>query len=236
MTARRKVEILAEVALLDLLFEVLVRRRDHAHVDVHRLRRSQPLDLALLQHAQHLGLRLQAHVADFVEEDGAAIRLLELAHLPLGGARERSLFVAEQLRLDEVFGNRGAVDLHEALAAPRAQAMNRPRDELLADAALALQQHGRVRRCGLANRLFHLSQGRAVADHLVLRVDFLPKRTVGGLGAMARQLLLDALEQHRLRKRLLDEPGGALVARLEGILRRAVARHHHDGHRGIARP
>ena len=179
-----EVQILAEVALLDFCLEVLVRRRDHAHVDVDRLRRSQPLDLAFLKHAQHFGLRLQAHVADFVEEDRAAVGLLELPDLPLGGAGERALLVAEQLRLDELFRNRRAVDLHEALAAARADAMDRARDELLADAALALQQHGRVRRarlCRIASSTF--AQRRAVADHLIFRVDFLPQRAICRLRA-----------------------------------------------------
>src|SRR6266480_162094 len=45
-----------------------------------------------------------------------------------------------------VFGNRGAVHLHEALARAEAVAMDRPRHELLADAAFARDEHGRVGR------------------------------------------------------------------------------------------
>ena len=97
-----EVEILAEVPLLDLFLEVLVGRGDDADVDLDRPRRPEPLDLALLQDAQHLGLRLGAHVADFVEEDRAAVGLLELADLLLGRAGERPLLVAEQLRLDQL--------------------------------------------------------------------------------------------------------------------------------------
>ena len=73
----------------------------------------------------------------------------------------------------------------------------------------------------------------AVADHLILRVDFLPQRAIRGFGAIAGELLLDPLEQNRLGERLLDESGRALVARLEGVLRRAVPRHHHDRHGGV---
>ena len=118
--AQPEVEILAEPALRDFLFEVLVRRRNDADVDLDRPRRSEPLDFAFLQHAQHLGLRLGAHVADFVEEDRAAVGHLELADLLLGRAGERAALVAEELRLDQLFGNRRAVDLHEPLL--RAQA------------------------------------------------------------------------------------------------------------------
>ena len=51
--------------------------------------------------------------------------------------------------------------------------------------------------------------------------------------AIALELFLDPLEQNRLGERFLDEAGRAFVARLEGVLRRAVARHHHDGHFGM---
>src|SRR5579871_185143 len=108
-----EVEILAEAAFLDLLLEVLVRRRDDAHVDLDRPRRSEPFDFALLQHAQHFRLRLRAHVADFVEEDRPAVGLLELADLLLGRAGERAFLVAEQLRLDQLLWNRRTVHLHE---------------------------------------------------------------------------------------------------------------------------
>ena len=141
--------------------------------------------------------------------------------------------MAEQLRLDEVFGNRRAIHLHEPLAAARAEPVNGPRHELFAHAALPLQEHRRVRRRRLADRFFHFLQSRAVADHLILRVDFLPQRAIGRISAIALELFLDPLEQNRLGERFLDEPRRALVARLKGVLRRAVARHHHHGDFGM---
>ena len=119
-----------------------------------------------------------AHVADFVEEDRAAVGLLELADLLLGRAGERSLLVAEQLGLDQLLGNGRAVDLDEALAAAQAVAVDGARDELLADAALALDQHRRVGRRGAADRGHHLLQRGAVADHLVADFDRLLERSV----------------------------------------------------------
>ena len=70
----------------------------------------------LLQHAQHLGLRLQAHVADFVEENRAAVGHLELAAAIRDRAGERAPHMAEQLALDQLLGNRGAVDFDERAA------------------------------------------------------------------------------------------------------------------------
>ena len=56
---------------------------------------------------------LGAHVADFVEEQRAAVGLLEPADALLVRAGERALLVAEQLRLEQVLLQRRAVHLHE---------------------------------------------------------------------------------------------------------------------------
>jgi hypothetical protein len=108
--------------------------------------------------------------------------------------------------------------------------MNRSSHKLLADAALTLQQHGRMRGRGLPDRFVDLSQGRTVAHHLILRIDFLPQRAIRGLGTIPGELFLDALQENRLGEWLLNEAGRALVACFEGVLRSAVPRHHDDGY------
>ena len=62
-------------------FEVDVGGGDDPHVDAARPRRSDALEFPLLQHAQQLGLELGLQIADFVEEDRAAVSQLE-APLP----------------------------------------------------------------------------------------------------------------------------------------------------------
>ena len=63
-------------------------------------------ELALLQHAQQPGLRLGRHVADLVEEQRAAGRLLEPARRALDRAGEGAALVAEQLALDQLARDR----------------------------------------------------------------------------------------------------------------------------------
>ena len=77
------------------------------------------LELALLQHAQQLGLHRRRDVADLVEEQRAAVGELEAAELALDGAGERALLVAEQLALEQRLGERAAVDLDERAARAR---------------------------------------------------------------------------------------------------------------------
>ena len=70
-------EVLAEAARLRLGGEVAVRRRDDADVDLDVLRVAEAADRLLLQHAQQLHLEVERQLADLVEEERAAVGLLE---------------------------------------------------------------------------------------------------------------------------------------------------------------
>ena len=73
------IQVLAELAGLDHRGGVLVGGADDAHVDRDAVASADALDDAVLQEAQQLRLQGQRHVADLVEEDRAAVGLLELA-------------------------------------------------------------------------------------------------------------------------------------------------------------
>jgi putative protease len=75
-------------------------------------------------------LRYHAHVADLVEKERAAVRLLELAPSHLGGPGEGTSLVAEQLALDELLRNGGAVDLDERRLGTLAVLVQRASDKL----------------------------------------------------------------------------------------------------------
>ena len=107
------VEILAKLSVADELPEVLVGRRQDAHVDLDEHVAADRLDLALLDHAQQLVLHLGRDVADLVEEERAARRLAEQAAPRPLRAGEGALLVAEQLRLDQRRRQRRAVEGHE---------------------------------------------------------------------------------------------------------------------------
>src|SRR5262245_34972045 len=146
-------EILAERFLRDLLFEVPMRGGDDAHVDVDRLRTSEPLDLTFFEHAQQLDLHVRWQIADLVEKDRGIVSQLEASDLPGERTGEGTLFTAEPLTLDERARNRRAVDAHHHPPPARAHVVNLRRDELLAGAGLAEQQHGRIGGCHLPRLL-----------------------------------------------------------------------------------
>ena len=177
----------------------------------------------LLQRAQHLGLRLQAHVGDLVEEDRAAVGGLEAAAPIADRAGEGALHVAEQLALDQLFGDRGAVDLDERPAAAAAEGVDAARDQLLAGAVLAVDQHAAVGRRGHRDLLAQLAHGVALADHHQPPIDGGPQRAVLGLELALAQRV--AHDEHGLleRQRLLDEVEGAHLDGAHGGLDVAVA-------------
>ena len=114
-----EIEIFAKPARGDRCFEVLVGGRDDAGFEVLRLQPADPGKLALLEHAQQLGLQLQRQIADLVQEHRALAGGFELAGAPLGRAGEGAALVAEQFALDQAVRDSRAVDRDERLA-PRA--------------------------------------------------------------------------------------------------------------------
>ena len=138
------VEVLAEGAVLHHLLERAIGGGDHAHVhlDVHR-----PADSpkgAGLQHPQQLHLQLRREFRDLVQEDGAPVGDLEQPVLEADRAGVGALLVPEQLALEQVLVQRGAVHHHERLARAAALPVHGTRHQLLARAALAPDEHGRV--------------------------------------------------------------------------------------------
>ena len=138
--------------------EIAIGGGDQARVGADGARTAQPLELALLQHAQQLGLQLQRNLAHLVQEHGAAMRQLEAADALRDGAGERALLVAEHLAFQQAGGNGGAVQLDEGALPARAEVVDGARQQFLAGAGLAVDQH---RGIGGRHRLHLLQNGLA---------------------------------------------------------------------------
>ncbi len=190
----------------------------------------------LLQHAQNFGLNRRAHIADFVEEQAAAVGLLESADaLPIG-AGEGALLVTEELGLEQGLRQRGAVHLDEVARGAQRVVMDRAGDQLLAGSRLAANQHGRVALGHLADDTKHALQWPAGADdaieivNIVLRVS-----QVIELVAHPPHLerLLD-LHFHLFDlERLLHVVERADLHRFNGCVHRTERRHQDDRGRGV---
>src|SRR5438874_700569 len=83
---------------------------DAAHVHLHADAAADALERALLEHAQQLGLERRRDLADLVQQQRPAVGQLEAAAAHPVGAGEGALLVAEQLALQQVLRQGGAVD------------------------------------------------------------------------------------------------------------------------------
>ena len=124
-------------------------------------------DLPLLERPEELALEGQRELADLVQEQGAAVGHLDQPRLRLDSAREGTLLVAEQLGLQELLGQRGAVDGHERLGGALAVGVDGPRDELLARPGLAQDEDVGLRPRRLLDQLEDAHHGRAAPDDVL---------------------------------------------------------------------
>src|SRR4051794_21700336 len=102
-------KILAEFAFGNEFFKIAMGCDQHSDINCDRLVAADAFDLTFLEHPQQLGLHGKRHVADFIEEESAAMRLLKLADVAIRSTSERPLFVAEEFGLDQFGRNSGAI-------------------------------------------------------------------------------------------------------------------------------
>jgi hypothetical protein len=139
-------QIFAEPSGLDFSHQIAIGRGDDAHVDagVHAIG-ADALQFAGFEEPQQDCLHARAHLADFVEKDGAVGRRLEDAGLVADCVGEAAAHVAEELGLEQRFGQAGAIDGGHRGETAAAAVMNHPRHEVLADAGLTGDEDLRVR-------------------------------------------------------------------------------------------
>ncbi len=149
------------------------------------------------------------------------MRELEAADARLRRPGERALDVTEQLGLGQALGNRRRVERDEGLVPARAVVVNRPRNELLARAGLALDQDRAVHRRDELEGREDMVHRRAAAD------DAIEAETIVQPGPQLRVLVpetafADAGVQHLRQldelKRLDQEVDGAALDRLDRVL------------------
>src|SRR3546814_12132413 len=92
------------VPVTSLFRSIAVGGGQQADVHLDRLAAADTVDLARLDGAQQLGLQARMHFGDVVEQQGAAVGLLELADAARHGSGEGALFVPEKLRLQQTTG------------------------------------------------------------------------------------------------------------------------------------
>jgi hypothetical protein len=230
-------QVAAEAPRLDLRLQVAVGGGDDAHIDLHRRVAAHRTHLAVLEHAQELPLEPDAHVADLVEEERAAVGLLEQAAFGHVRAGEGASHVAEELALEQALRDRRAVDRDEGPRGARSGEVDRPGDDLLASPALAGDEHRAPAVGDLADQGEDLPHRGARAEQIAERgglVDRAAQPPVLLLERTALEGLLEHDQQRVLLERLGEVVAGARTHRLDRRVDAAEGGHQHDGGVGPA--
>ena len=109
-----------------------------AYVHLQLLHSPQMHEAAILQDTQYLRLRLHAHGANLIKEQGAAIRDLEQAFLRGDSAGERALHMSKECRFEQVRRHRPSIYRDKCPIFARRVRMDSFRDQLFTGPTLAL--------------------------------------------------------------------------------------------------
>ena len=159
------IEIFTKLVGTNQFMQVLVGGTQHAHIHRNFLAATDTLNDALLQEAQQLGLQRRGHIADLVQEQRATGRGFDLARCLPGRTGKGAFFIAEQLALQQVLGNRSTVNGDKASFLSLAQLMQRLGHQLLTGTRLAQDQHRGIRRRDLFHRAADLQHAGTASDH-----------------------------------------------------------------------
>src|SRR5690606_16390349 len=89
-------QVLAEQVLADQRLQVLVGGRNNADIHLDGHMSSDPVELSVGEHSQQTCLGFCRHVSDLIQEQCAAVGLLEAAGALRGGTGEGAFLVTEQ--------------------------------------------------------------------------------------------------------------------------------------------
>src|SRR5436309_5045627 len=134
------IQILEEQAFANPCFQVLIGRGDDTDTRANRLMAANPIESSVRQYTQQACLQLGRHIADLIQEQGAAFGLLEATPSQSLRPRESTTLVPEELRFQKVFWHRRSIYCDEWLVCARAMAVQRSRHEFLACSGLAGDQ------------------------------------------------------------------------------------------------
>jgi hypothetical protein len=103
-----------------------------------------PDEGTVLQHLEQFGLDREIQTADLIQKQGTVMRLLDAAEFGRHGACERSLFIAKQLSFEQGVRDSGAAYFDQGASGTHRERVQEANADLLAGAALALDQNGDV--------------------------------------------------------------------------------------------
>src|SRR6266403_5795234 len=160
------IEIFAKMARRCFLLQVAIGRRDGPHVRHACAVLPDALVSLLLQDTEEFALHLQRNFADFVQENGSALRCFKASRAVFDCAGEGASDVSEEFAFKKLSWNGSAIDPDKRLVFALAAVVDFSRDQLFAGARLTRNEHRSLRWRDQINLLDDLAQGGALADEL----------------------------------------------------------------------
>src|SRR5262250_522751 len=161
----------------------MMRGGDQANIDLVRVVAAKPLEFLLLQDPQQFCLEFERNVPDLVEKERPLVRQFEASSFLGDPPRNSSLFVPEELALQEAERDRGTIQLDEGSLPAPAQIVDGARNEFFAGSRLPQDQDARIRGSDHGHQAQSGLQGGAVADDSPkLRTKFLFE--IGSVGRL----------------------------------------------------
>ncbi len=177
---------------------------------------------------------MRTSILRVVEKQGAAMSRFEAADAQLGGAGERAGFGTEELRLQELIGERPGVDLHEGLVLPSGVGLDDLGQFFFAGAIGSRDEHGYVSRSDVHGERAELVHCTALVDQasqVEPLGELLPSarfsRAVGIVFALCcapGQQVAHVQYQLGVVPRLADVVGGAFFDQFDRALQRGPSR------------
>src|SRR3954465_14674172 len=159
-----EIQVTAEHALGDILFEVAICGRNHADIHLDRLATADALKRVTFEHTQELGLNLRAHLADFVKHERSLVGRFELAYLALRRSGECTFFMTKQFAFQQGLRKCRAIETTKWRFFSRARKMYCSSHKFLADPAFATNEYRRPAGCGARGFARHLIHRFTGAD------------------------------------------------------------------------
>ena len=124
------------------------------------------LDHMLLQDPQQLALEGQSQSSNLIQKQGSAVRRFDMTGAGFMCIRERALFVAKQLRLDQAFRKSSTVYADKGLVAPRAGGDDGLRHQFFPGSTLSANQYIDVALGHSTDRVINQPHRITAADQL----------------------------------------------------------------------
>ena len=161
-----EIQVFAKRSRLDSLAQITVRGGHDSSVDLDTPFGAHAPDFAFLESPEELGLHGRSNLADLIQEDGTAARNLEKACFVSDRTRKRPSCVAEQLRFEECFSERSAVDADKGRRCTRALVVDQADDEFLARATFAINENRCVEWRDAGRQFQHILHRLAPGDEV----------------------------------------------------------------------